>query len=271
MNEKCVIFEKSRGGGTNWLRFVLVGTGSLRELRLSGFGFALGFRFIARFPFFSFFFVGFGFHFHDFDLFPRWFPHIHSGFPIGFPIGFHLLGKAVEENAEEEVGDQSEEDGDELSGPVSRLLHGEPADEQSDKRIQLGREIADERRGGRGSEEIGVIDERGVEEKNHAAMKDRKVGQNEDHHDVLQQIHRVKRRLRQEVARRHARAENEHALDDHALRQRQRENGEEAADGVGLRMDGRGAVGVGVELRVGEKVLVGVNAFDDESDDGDLE
>ena len=76
--------------------------------------------------------------------------------------------------------------------------------------------------------------------------------------------------MRQEIALRHARAEDEHALDDHALRQRQRQDGDETPDRVGLGVDGSGAVGVGVELRIVEEFFVGMNAFDDESGDGNL-
>lgn len=102
-------------------------------------------------------------------------------------------------------------------------------------------------------------------------MHEREVRKDQNHHEVLQQIHRVERRVRQEVALRHARAEDEHALDDHALRQRQRQNGDETPDRVGLGVDGGGAVGVGVELWVVEEFFVGMDAFDDESCDGDLE
>ena len=134
----------------------------------------------------------------------------------------------------------------------------------------LGREIIDELAGGRGSEEIGVVRDGGVEKNDHEAVQERKVGQDQNHHEVLQQIHRVERRVRQEIALRHARAEDEHALDDHALRQRQRQNGDETPDRVGLGMDGGGAVGVGVELRIVEEFFVGMDAFDDESRDGNL-
>ena len=110
-----------------------------------------------------------------------------------------------------------------------------------------------------------------MQQHDHSEVEKGEVGENEDHHHVLQQIDRIERSVREEIALRHAGAEDEHALDYDALQQRQRQNGEETPHRVGLRVDGRGAVGIRVEPRVGEQLLVGVNAFDDESSDGNLE
>ena len=135
---------------------------------------------------------------------------------------------------------------------------------------RLRGEIGNEPVGGRQGEQMGEEEEDGVEKQDHSEVNKREVGQQQDHHHVLQQIHRKKRRVGQEIALLDARSEHEHALHDHALHQRHPQNGDETPHGVGAGMDGGGAVGVGVELRASQQFVVGMDAFDDESDDGDL-
>ena len=95
------------------------------------------------------------------------------------------VAKGDKENAEEEIGEQREEDGGELAGPVGRLLRGEPAIHPRKKTKILGRKIIDELAGGRGSEEIGVVRDGGVEKNDHEAVQERKVRQDQNHHEVL--------------------------------------------------------------------------------------